>query len=91
MKKPFYPVFFADDKVTLAFSTALKNKGIDAVFSDNVPTLRVASALEENLIITSGRDMLPWHVPMGLNTASFCAYDGFQAYGDTNGLQVDRK
>ena len=91
LNKPFYPVFFADDKITLAISTALKNKGIDAVFCDHIPTLRVATALDEHLIITAGRDMLPWSDPMHLKHASFCEYGDFQAYGDTNGLQVDRK
>ncbi|WP_373030099.1 hypothetical protein [Sulfurovum sp.] len=89
LNEPFYPVFFADDKITLALSTALNNKGIDAVFSDNIPTLRVATALDEHLIITSGRDMLPWNVPMSLKNPSFCKYDGFQAYGDANGLQIN--
>jgi len=89
LHEPFYPVFFADDKVTLALSTALKNKGIDAVFSDPIPTLRVATALDEHLIITPGRDMLPWSVPMSLKNPSFCEYGGFQAYGDDNGLQLD--
>ena len=91
LEEPFYRVFFADDKITLAFSTALKNKGIDAVFADKITTLQVASALEENLIITSGRDMLPWNVSMSLSNPSFCAYGDFQAYGDSNGLQVDRE
>ncbi|MBT8349050.1 MAG: hypothetical protein HKP62_06380, partial [Sulfurovum sp.] len=91
LNKPFYPVFFADDKITLALSTALKNKGIDAVFCDHIPTLRVASALDEHLIITNGRDMLPWSAPLDLKNPSFCEYSDFQAYGDTNGLYVDRK
>jgi len=91
LNKPFYPVFFADDKVTLALSTALKNKGIDAVYCDHVSTLCVASALDEHLIISSGRDMLPWSAPMSLSNPSFCVYNGFQAYGDTNGLQVAEK
>ena len=90
LEEPFYPLFFADDKITLALSTALKNKGIDAIFCDNVPTLRVASALEEHFIITPGRDMLPWHVSKRLENPSFCAYGDFQAYGDSNGLQVDK-
>jgi hypothetical protein len=91
LHEPFYPVFFADDKITLALSTALKNKGIDAVFSDHIPTLRVATALDEHLIITTGRDMLPWHASMPLSNASFCEYSDFKAYGDTNGLRVDTK
>jgi len=91
LDKPFYPVFFADDKITLALSIALKNKGIDAVYCDHVPTLRVATALGEHPIIVAGRDMLPWSAPLSLKHASFCEYGGFQAFGDTNGLQVDRK
>ena len=91
LNEPFYPVFFADDKITLALATALKNKGIDAVYCDQIPTLCVASALDEHLIITIGRDMLPWSAPMSLKHASFCEYGGFQAYGDTNGLRVDTK
>ncbi|WP_309497225.1 hypothetical protein, partial [Sulfurovum sp.] len=91
LEKPFYPVFFADDKITLALSTALKNKGIHAVYCDQVPTLRVATALNEHLIITTGRDMLPWSTPMSLKHASFCEFGDFQAYGDTHGLKVDRK
>ncbi|CAA6805418.1 MAG: Protein hydE [uncultured Sulfurovum sp.] len=90
LEDPFYPLFFPDDKITLAFSIALKNKGIDAVFSDKIPTLRVASALEEHLIIKQGRDMLPCHVSMRLKNPSFCAYDAFQAFGNSHGLHVDR-
>lgn len=89
LHEPFYPVFFADDKITLALSTALKNKGIDAVFCDHIPTLRVSTALDEHLIITTGRDMLPWRASMPLANASFCEYGDFQAYGDVNGLRVD--
>ncbi len=89
LDKPFYPVFFADDKITLAFSTALKSKGIDAVYCDQVSALRVATALDEQLIIASGRDMLPWYIDMRLKQPSFCEYNGFQAYGDTNGLVVN--
>lgn len=88
--RPFYPVFFADDKITLALSTALKNKGIEVVYCDQVSTLRVATALNEQLIITSGRDMLPWHTDMRLKHPSFCEYNGFQSYGDRSGLQIGR-
>jgi|GEM_PF-1193331 len=91
LNEPFYPVFFADDTVTLALSIALKNKGLDAVFCDHIPTLRVATALDEHVIISTGRDMLPWRTDFGLKNASFCAFGGFQAYGDTNGLCVDTK
>jgi hypothetical protein len=91
LEQPFYPVFFADDKITLALSTALKNKGIDAVYCDHVTTLRVATALDEQLIIASGRDMLQWHTDMRLKQPSFCEYNGFQAYGDANGLQVNKE
>jgi len=91
LNDPFYPVFFADDKITLALSTALKEKGIDAVFCDKIPTLRVASALDEYIIVSSGRDMLPWEVSTSLKNPAFCAYGGFQAYGDVNGLVLDTK
>ncbi len=88
LNKPFYSVFFADDKITLALSTALKNKGIDAVYCDHVSTLRVATALDEHLIVSTGRDMLPWSIPAHLKTPSFCEYSNFQAYGDANELQL---
>jgi hypothetical protein len=91
LDEPFYPLFFADDKITLALTTALKSQGIDAVFCDHVPRLRVASALDQHLIITPGRDMLPWKVNLGLKHGSFCEYGGFQAYGNTNGLEVATK
>ncbi len=89
--EPFYPVFFADDKVTLALTTALKNKGIDAVFCNHVPSLRVAASLDEHVIINVGRDMLPWRHDSGLKSAAFCEYGGVQAYGDSSGLQLDNK
>jgi len=90
LHQPFYPVFFADDKITLALSTVLKNKGIDAVYCDQVSTLRVATALGENVIIASGRDMLPWHTNIRLKHPSFCEYNGFQTYGDSSGLQLGK-
>ncbi|GIT97559.1 hypothetical protein [Sulfurovum sp. TSL1] len=90
LNKPFYPVFFADDKITLALSTALKSKGIDAVYCDCLSTLRVATALDEQMIITSGRDMLPCSMDIPLKQPSFCDYNGFQAYGDANGLQLNK-
>lgn len=88
LNEPFYPVFFADDKITLALLTALKDKGIDAVFCDRIPTLRTATALEEHLIITPGRDMLPWKTSYALKHPSFCEYKGYQAFGDENGLRI---
>jgi len=89
LNAPFYPVFFADDKVTLTLSTALKHKGIDAVFCDQLPTLRVAAALDEHVIIAMGRDMLPWRDSLSLENASFCEYAGLQAFGDRDGLLID--
>jgi hypothetical protein len=89
LNQPFYPVFFADDKITLALSTALKNKGIDAVFSDHVTKLRVATALDEHLIVSTGRDMLPYRISRSLKHPSFCEYSAFQSYGDSHGLEVD--
>ena len=91
LNEPFYPVFFADDKVTLALATALKDKGIDAVFCDHIPALRVAAALDHHLIVNVGRDMLPWRDDLSLKSAAFCEYGGVQAYGDSNGLQLDNK
>jgi len=88
LDKPFYPVFFADDKITLAFTAALKKKGIEAVFCDHIPTLRVASALEQHLIINPGRDMLPYKVNFPLSHPSYTEYGGFQAYGNANGILV---
>jgi hypothetical protein len=90
LDQPFYPVFFADDKITLALSTALKNKGLGAVYCDRVSTLRVSTALDEKLIVGAGRDMLPWPIDMRLKLPSFCEYNGFQSYGDANGLQVNK-
>lgn len=88
---PFYPVFFADDKVTLALSTALKAKNVDAVFCDHITALRVASALDQYLIVNVGRDMLPWRYDSVLKSAAFCEFGGVQAYGDANGLQLDTR
>jgi hypothetical protein len=91
LHRPFYPLFFADDKVTLALTTALKQKGIDAVYSNHIPSLRVASALEQHLIIQNGRDMLPYRIDLALSHPAFCAYNGFQAYGDPNGSELTTK
>jgi hypothetical protein len=89
LKEPFYPVFFSDDKITLALMTALKEKSIDAVFCDRIPALRTATALEEHLIITPGRDMLPWKTSYDLKHVSFCEYNNYQSFGDQNTIQVD--
>ncbi|HSR74325.1 MAG TPA: hypothetical protein VLL31_05740, partial [Sulfurovum sp.] len=91
LNEPFYPVFFADDKVTLALLSALKERGIDALFCNKIPTLRTATALDEHIIITAGRDMLPWKTPYGLKHPSFCAYGDYQAFGDENGLELGSK
>jgi len=89
LNMPFYNVIFADDKVTLAFSEALRRKKIDAVYCDHLPSLRVAASLDEHMIVTAGRDMLPWRLPFVLERAAFCEYNGLEAFGDPNGLQVD--
>jgi len=89
LDEPFYPVFFADDKITLALSTALKEKSVEAIFCDQVTTLRVSSALEQQLIISVGRDLLPWHFDLALKNPAFCEYGRFQAYGDIKGLLLD--
>jgi len=91
LNAPFYPLFFADDKVTLVLSTALNDKGIDAVFCDHIPALRVATSLDEHVIVSMGRDMLPWKDSLSLENASFCEYAGVQAFGDSNGLLLDTK
>ena len=91
LNEPFYPVFFADDKITLAFTTALKEKGVDALFCDSIPILRVASALDEHVIVSVGRDILPWKISKGLSNAAFCEYKGFQATGDDKGMVLDSK
>jgi len=91
LDKPFYPVFFADDKITLALTTVLKDKNIDAVFCDHIPTLRVSSALEQNMIIHSGRDILPLKMEKSVELPSFCEYGGFQAYGDKKGIILAEK
>lgn len=89
LKKPFYPVFFADDKVTLALSLALSNKGIFALYCDQVTSLRAASALGEHVIIQTGRDMLAWEHPMSLERAVSCSFDGFTAFVNQNGLLLN--
>lgn len=89
LQKPFYPVFLADDKITLALSLALSRKGIFALYCDNVTSLRAASALGEHVIVEVGRDMLPWRHPMKLEQAACSSFEGFTAYGDSKGLILD--
>lgn len=89
MVNPFYTLFFADDKVTLALSIALSRKGVFALYCDEVTSLRAASALEEHVIIDTGRDMLPWKHSMALDQAVSCSFDGFTSFGDKNGLLVN--
>ena len=88
-KKSFYPVFFADDKITLALSLALSRKGVLAVYCDKVSSLKVASALQEHVIINVGRDMLPWPHPTQLNQAAVCDFDDFTAFSNTKELVLD--
>jgi len=90
LHRPFYPVFFADDKITLALSIALSRKGIFAVYCDRVPDLCAASALEHHVIVGSGRDMLPWHHHTDLQQLSCCGFKGFEAIGDGSGVRLDR-
>ena len=90
LNEPFYPVFFADDKITLALSMVLKEKGIKAVLCDQPPALRVAAALDQRVIVTIGRDMLPLHYPLVLERPAFCEYRGVQAFGDTRNLSLGR-
>lgn len=86
LTKPFYPVFFPDDKITVALCTALSRQGIATIYCDQVPLLRTACALGHHAIIVLGRDMLPWHHPMILNQPSCCTFDGFTGSGDHTGL-----
>lgn len=86
LHKPFYHVFFPDDKITLALTTALADKGVFALYCDEVPPLRVASALGQHVIIHIGRDILPWHHPMAFKQASCCRFEGFEAFGGKDGL-----
>lgn len=90
MQKLFYPVFLADDKITLALSLALSKKGVFALYCDNVTSLRAASALGEHVVVEVGRDMLPWKHPMTMQQAACCSLDGFTALGDNKGLFLDR-
>ena len=89
LDRPFYPVFFADDKITLALTLALSRKGLFAIYCDMVTSLRTASALGEHVIIDVGRDMLPYKHPMTIEQAACCTLDGFTALGNTKGLFLD--
>ena len=89
LDRPFYPVFFADDKITLALTLALSRKGLFAIYCDTVTSLRTASALGEHVIIDVGRDMLPYKHPMTIEQAACCTLDGFTALGNTKGLFLD--
>ncbi|HEX5711115.1 MAG TPA: hypothetical protein VFX68_07185 [Sulfuricurvum sp.] len=91
LHKPFYPVFFADDTITMALSTAVSSKGIEAIYCDHVPSLHTASALGHHIIVAIGRDMLPYHHSMPLKQASCCTFDGFEAFGDSGGLLMHTK
>lgn len=86
LNKPFYPVFFADDTITMALCTALSRQGIEVIYCNQPPLLRTACALEHHAIITVGRDMLPWFHPMVLKQPSCCIFDGYSAFGNHNGL-----
>lgn len=86
LSRPFYPVFFPDDKITLALSTALSNLGVAALFCNKVPSLRVASALGHHVIVHTGRDMVPWHHPMILKQPSCCTFETYRACGTKDAL-----
>jgi len=90
LEKPFYPVFFPDDTITMAMSAALKRKGIRSVYCDHLPSLRAASALEHHVILSSGRDMVPWRHPSPLSSASCCTFEGFSATGGKEGIFLGR-
>lgn len=89
LTKPFYPVFFADDKITMALSTALGRQGVEVIYCDHIPLLRAACALDQHVIITIGRDMLPLHHPMILKQPSCCTFEQFVGFGNANGLVLD--
>ena len=89
LDRPFYPVFFADDKITLALTLALSRKGVFALYCDKLTSLRTASALGEHVIIDVGRDILPYRHPMPLEQAACCNIDGFTALGNIKGLFLD--
>lgn len=88
LTKPFYPVFFADDTITMALSTALSRQGFEAIYCDPVPRLRATSALGHHVIVTVGRDMLPWHHPLALSQPTCCTFEGFEGLGGSNGLSL---
>lgn len=88
LRKPFYPVFFADDKITSALGAALSRKGVEAVYCSHIPMLRAAFAAGHSVIIAAGRDMLPWHHPLGLNQPSCCTFEQFEGSGNTQGLML---
>lgn len=89
LDRPFYPVFFADDKITLALTLALSRKGVFALYCDELTSLRAASALGEHVIIDVGRDMLPYRVPVTMEQATCCTLDGFTALGDNKALFLE--
>lgn len=89
LDRPFYPVFFADDKITLALTLVLSRKGVFAVYCDKLTSLHTASALGEHVIIDVGRDMLPWQHSMTLKQAACCSVDRFTALGNNKGLFVN--
>lgn len=86
LQRPFYPVFFADDKVTLALTSALSKKGVSLIYCDKAPSLRTATALGENIIVQIGRDMLPWKHSFSSKVKLACNFDGYSASVDDNGL-----
>jgi len=90
LQRSFYPVFFADDKITLALSIVLSRKDVFGVYCDRVPDLHAASALEQHVIVESGRDMLPWRHNTLLQQVSCCAFERFEAVGDSSGVELDK-
>ncbi|HEX5624061.1 MAG TPA: hypothetical protein VFX57_06455, partial [Sulfuricurvum sp.] len=90
LQRALYPVFFPDDTITLALTTALSRKGVFALYCNQIPSLRVASALGQHVIVTVGRDMLPWHHLMSLQQPSCCTFDGNTAFGSKDGLLLNR-
>lgn len=86
LSEPFYPVFFADDTVTLALAAAVSRRGIASLLCDPLPPLRVAAAGKDHAIIRIGRDMAPWHHRMVLHHPSCCTFGGERASGGPEGV-----
>lgn len=90
LKRPLYEVFFADDTITLALTTALSKKGIVSIYCDKAPLLKASSALGEHVIVHSGRDMLPWRHSFISQQNILCNFGDFSAYVDSSTLTLNK-